>query len=60
MSSRPILPEHDAIIDAMQDQIDDLTALVAVQEKQLTRQRRLIARMAPGSGVPSRRQARER
>ncbi len=60
MSSRPILPKHDAIIDAMQDQIDDLTALVAVQEKQLARQRRLIARMAPGSGVTSRRRARER
>jgi uncharacterized coiled-coil protein SlyX len=45
MNNRPARLDRDAVLDAMQDQIDDLTAVVAAQHKQLTRQRRLIAKL---------------
>lgn len=44
--------DGDAVLDAMQDQIDDLTAMIAAQQKQLTRQRLLIARMSTYLGLP--------
>ncbi len=55
MNVRPVRLDRDAVLDAMQDQIDDLTAVVAAQQKQLTRQRRLIAQLAAYAGLPTER-----
>ncbi len=55
MNARPVRLDRDAVLDAMQDQIDDLTAVVAAQQKQLTRQRRLIAQLASYAGLPAER-----
>jgi uncharacterized coiled-coil protein SlyX len=44
--------DRDAILDALQDQIDDLTATVAAQQRQLDRQQQLIRRLATRTGLP--------
>lgn len=55
MSAHPVRLDRDAVLDAMQDQIDDLTAVVTAQQKQLTRQRRVIAQLAAYAGLPAER-----
>jgi hypothetical protein len=58
MSNSPARMHRDAALDAMQDQIDDLVAIVAAQQKQLTRQRRLIAQLTAPTGMSAERTAR--
>lgn len=50
MSIQPQL-DRDAIIAALQDQIDDLTATCEAQQRQLDAQQRLINQLATRIGL---------
>lgn len=52
MNSRHVRLDRDAVLDALQDQIDDLTAVLAAQREQLDRQRRIIEQLTAHTGLP--------
>ena len=49
--STPPRPDRDAILDALQDQIDDLTAAVATQQKLIDAHGSLIVELARLAGL---------